>query len=230
MPVWKKAGGTIMANTAALKDYIEKDIAHVLIDLRDAPALEKGFIKGAVSIPGKDLESAKEQFPADKSAPIILYSDKADTAAFTVVSGWGYKNAAILGGGIDSWTKDGGKLQKGKLIKSISYVPKPRPGEISIDDFKAAAEKAGGDRIILDVRDRDETMNGMIRGAVNIPAGDITTRLKELPKNREIITHCVTGLRAESAYDDLKAAGYKVRFLNAIIQIDNDGKYEITKK
>jgi rhodanese-related sulfurtransferase len=230
MPVWKKSGGAIMANTAALKDYIEKDIAHVLIDLRDAAALKNGFIKGAVSISGKDLESAKDQFPADKSAPIILYSDKEDMAAYSVVSGWGYKNAAILGGGIDAWTKDGGKLQKGKLLTAISYVPKPRPGEISIDDFKAAAEKAVGDRIILDVRDEDETMNGMISGAVNIPAGDITARLKELPKNKEIITHCVTGLRAESAYDDLKSAGYKVRFLNAIIQIDKDGKYEITKK
>ena len=230
MPVWKKAGGTIMANTTALKEYMEKDIAHVLIDLRDAGALEKGFVKGAVSIPGKDLESAKERFPADKSAPIILYSDTEDVSAFRIVSGWGYKNAAVLAGGSEAWTRDGGKLGKGKLPTAISYVPKPRPGEISIEDFKAAAEKPGKNRIILDVRDKDETMNGMIAGAINMPAGDITSRLKELPKNKEIITHCVTGLRAESAYDDLKAAGYKVKFLNAVIQIDQDGKYEITKK
>jgi len=65
---------------------------------------------------------------------------------------------------------------------------------------------------------------------MNIPAGEIASRLKELPKDREIITHCQTGLRAESAYDELKEAGYKVRFLNALIQIDKDGKYEITKK
>jgi rhodanese-related sulfurtransferase len=230
MPVWKKAGFPLMANTTALREYIEKEIAHVLVDLRDPQALKKGFIKDAVSIPRKDLEAAKELFPADKSAPIILYSDNEDTAAYSLVSGWGYKNVAVLGGGVDAWLKDGGKLQKGKPVTKISYVPKPRPGEISIDDFKAIAEKAGGDKIILDVRDKDETMNGMIAGAINIPAGEINERLQELPKNKEIITHCVTGLRAESAYDDLIAAGYKVRFLNAIIQIDNDGKYEITKK
>jgi rhodanese-related sulfurtransferase len=109
-------------------------------------------------------------------------------------------------------------------------VPKPRPGEIAIEDFKALAEKIPSDKIIIDVRDKDEAMNGMIIGAINIPAGEIKDRLKELPKDKELITHCVTGLRAESAYDDLKEAGYKVRFLNAIIQIDNDGKYEITKK
>ena len=84
--------------------------------------------------------------------------------------------------------------------------------------------------LILDVRDTDEAMNGMLAGAINIPAGDMTKRLKDLPKDREIITYCNTGLRAESAYEDLKQAGYKVRFLNALIQIDRDGKYEITKK
>ena len=47
---------------------------------------------------------------------------------------------------------------------------------------------------------------------------------------RSIIAYCMTGLRAESAYDDLKESGYKTRFLNALIQIDKDGKYEITKK
>ena len=70
----------------------------------------------------------------------------------------------------------------------------------------------------------------MLLGAVNIPAEQIESRLAELPKAREIITHCVTGLRAEMAYDTLKGKGYKVRFLNAVIQIDKDGKYEITKK
>jgi rhodanese-related sulfurtransferase len=91
-------------------------------------------------------------------------------------------------------------------------------------------EKGAPDKIILDVRDKDEVINGMIKGAINVPSGEIKDRLKELPKDKEIIAHCTTGIRAESAYDDLKEAGYKVRFLNAVIQIDKDGKYEITNK
>jgi rhodanese-related sulfurtransferase len=70
----------------------------------------------------------------------------------------------------------------------------------------------------------------MLKGAVNIPAGKITERAAEISKDKEIITHCTTGIRAEMAYDDLKELGFKVRFLNAVIQIDKDGKYEITKK
>lgn len=230
MPAWKKAGNLIVSEPAALKDFINKDIAHVLVDLRDTATAKKGFIPGAVSLPAKDLSSAKDRFPADKSAPIILYGDMIDSEAFKTVRGWGYKDTTILNGGVAAWTAAGGKLQQGDLATAVLYVPKPRPGEISIEEFKAVAEKGDTGKLILDVRDKDEAMNGMIKGAVNIPAGELLNRSKELPKDREIITHCVTGLRAESAYEELKEAGYKVRFLNALIQIDKDGKYEITKK
>jgi len=230
MPVWKKAGNLIVSETKALKDFIEKDIAHVLIDLRDAKTAKNGFIKGAVSIPAKDLASAEKSFPADKAAPIILYSDKEDPAAYKTVNNWGYKNVSVLSGGIEAWKKAGGKLERGNLTTTVSYVPKPRPGEISIEEFRALADKGSPDKIILDVREKDEAINGMIKGAINIPAGELKDRMKELPKDKELITHCVTGIRAESAYEDLKEAGFKVRFLNAIIQIDKDGKYEITKK
>lgn len=230
LPAWKKAGNLIVSEPAALQAFIEKDIAHVLVDLRDTAAAKKGFIPGAVSLPAKDLATAKDRFPADKSAPIVLYSDLVDGEAFKTIRSWGYKDTSVLNGGVTAWTKSGGKLEQGTPGTVISYVPKPRPGEISIEEFKTIAEKGSPGTVILDVRDTDESMNGMLAGAINIPAGDISKRLKDLPKDKEIIAYCNTGLRAESAYEDLKAAGYKVRFLNALIQIDKDGKYEITKK
>lgn len=230
MPEWKKAGNIILAEPEAIKDYLEKDIAFVLIDLRAKEEAEKGFIKGAVSIPAKDLAGMKDAFPQDKSAPIVLYSDKIDTASFSIVRGWGYKDTVILNGGIEAWKKLGGALQSGPLATQITYVPKPRPGEISIEEFKAVAEQRPADKLIIDVRDEDEAMAGMLIGAKNIPEGKIEERLAEIPKDKEIIVHCVTGIRAESAYTKLKEKGYKVRFLNAVIQIDKDGKYEITKK
>lgn len=209
---------------------MDKDIAHVLIDLRDAKEAEKGFIPGAVSLSAKDLTAAKDKFPADKSAPIILYADKLDNEAFKTVRTWGYGNTSLLNGSIEAWTKNGGKAEKGKLAAAISYLPKPRPGEIAIEEFKAIAEKGSPDKLILDVREPDEAMNGMIKGAVNMPESTIKSRLKDLPKDKEIITHCATGIRAENVFEELKEAGFKTRFLNAVIQIDKDGKYEITKK
>ncbi len=230
LPAWKKAGNLVVSEPAALKDLMDKDIAHVLIDLRNEGEAQKGFIPGAVSIASGQLKEARDRFPGDKSAPIILYSDSLDEEAFKTVRGWGYSNTSLLKGGIAAWTKTGGAADTGSLTSSISYVPKPRPGEIAIEEFKAIAEAGAPDKIILDVRELDEVANGMIKGAVNISESTIKDRLAELPKDKEIITHCATGLRAENVYEELKEAGFKTRFLNAVIQIDKDGTYEITKK
>jgi rhodanese-related sulfurtransferase len=230
MPAWKKAGNLVLSEPSYLKDIIEKDIAHVLIDLRSPAEAKKGFIQGAVNVPMAELTGAKERFPSDKSAPIILYTDTMSEEAFKTVRGWGYKETTLLSGGFGAWKQMGGKVSAGELKTVISYVPKPRPGEISIEEFKMIAESGSSDKVILDVRDTDEAMHGMLKNAMNIPAGQIKDRSAELPKDKEIIPHCTTGIRAEMAYDELKEKGFKTRFLNAVIQVDKDGKYEITKK
>jgi len=80
------------------------------------------------------------------------------------------------------------------------------------------------------VRDKDEALQGMLIGAVNIPVGHLKEKAGEIPKDKEIIVHCVTGIRAEQAQKELKAMGFKARFLNAVIQIDANGNFVITEK
>ncbi|TAL26021.1 MAG: hypothetical protein EPN94_04180 [Nitrospirae bacterium] len=232
MPAWKKAGNLVASTVINLKEAMDKDIPHVLIDIRPADEAKKEHIKGAVSIPLNELATSKDRFPADKKAPIIIYCStvKASEEAFAVVRKWGYSNLSYLDGSIEAWKKAGNPVVSGDLATTIVYVPKPRPGEISIDEFKGIAETKPGDKLILDVRDVDEASSGMLIGARNIPTKDITSKLSDIPKDKEIITHCITGVRAEMAYHQLKEAGYKVRFLNADIKIDKDGKYEITKE
>jgi rhodanese-related sulfurtransferase len=230
VPAWKKAGYLLLSEPSYLKELIGKDIPHVLIDLRTPEEARKGFIPGAVSIPENELDAAKNRFPADKSAPIILYSDSFSEKAYKTVKAWGYKETTVLLGGYGAWKQMGGQTPAGDLKSNISYVLKPRQGEISIDEFKTIVESRSTRAVIVDVRDVDETMSGMLEGAINIPVGQIRDRLAELPKDKEIITHCCTGIRAEMAYDVLKENGMKARFLNAVIQIDNDGRYEVTKK
>ena len=61
-----------------------------------------------------------------------------------------------------------------------------------------------------------EKFKGIV-GAKNIATQDVVKRLSEIPKDKEVIIHCTTGVRAELEYLTLKDAGYKVRLLNAII-------------
>lgn len=63
---------------------------------------------------------------------------------------------------------------------------------------------------LLDVRQPEEFRTGHIPGAKLIPLGELTTRLKELPANQEIIVVCQSGSRSLSATRKLSGAGYNV--------------------
>ncbi len=229
---WKKSGNLVVSSVQSLKEYLEKGIPFVLIDLRPRDEAKRGHIVGAVSVPGRDLPKEKERFPSDKSAPIMLYDNdtKSELDDFASVRGWGYTNVAVLDGGFDEWKRSGGLVISGDVATRIVYVPKLRAGEISIEEFKRIAETSPPDKLLLDVRDEDEAMQGMLKGALNVPSWDLEDKLKDFTRDREIIVYCDTGLRAEMAYHTLKEAGFRVRFLNANIRIDKDGKYTILKE
>ena len=233
VPEWVKRNNLVLS-TQFLKDaWIEKDIPHVLLDVRSAKDAEAGFIKGAVSIAAMDIEKSLAKFPPkDKKAPIMIYDQKggddAMKAAKTLIAA-GYAPVDIVSGGFDAWKAAGFPVQTGKLATNIVYVPKPRPGEISMEDFSKIAKATPADTLILDVRNRDEGNAGMIKGAKLVPDEEILDRFAEIPKDKKIVTHCSTGVRAEMAYHKLKEKGYNVQFLNAKADIDKDGNFKIEK-
>jgi rhodanese-related sulfurtransferase len=205
---------------------IHEDDAYVLVDIRSKKAATAGHIKGAVSIPEAELAAAKDKFPKKKSAPVILYSDdQASEAVFATVRGWGYKNTTVLKGGANAWD---GKFFPGDPGSKIVYVKKLKPGQISVAEFKKIAADKPGDKLILDVRDAGT--DGHISGDLDIPEAQLADRLAEVPKDKEIIIHCNTGVLASMAFKTMKDNGYKVRYLNAVVQVSPDGTFEITDK
>ncbi|MBK9655014.1 MAG: metalloregulator ArsR/SmtB family transcription factor [Rhodanobacteraceae bacterium] len=47
-----------------------------------------------------------------------------------------------------------------------------------------------GDVTVIDVRPREEYAAGHVPGAISIPVGELAARLKELPKQRDIVAYC----------------------------------------
>lgn len=71
-----------------------------------------------------------------------------------------------------------------------------------------------GDQMLLDVRIHNEFFEGSIPGAVNIPVDDLRERMGEIPKNKEILVFCRTGLRGYMACRILTQAGFRARNLS----------------
>jgi rhodanese-related sulfurtransferase len=73
--------------------------------------------------------------------------------------------------------------------------------------------KNGNHPFLLDVRQPQEYRLGHIPGAKLIPLGELKIRLKELPRDREIVCICATGHRSVPAVNTLTAAGMEGRSL-----------------
>ena len=61
--------------------------------------------------------------------------------------------------------------------------------------------------LLLDVREPDEFAEWRIPGAVNIPLGELTDRVGDIPHDREVVTVCAAGTRAARAVERLAEAG-----------------------
>ncbi len=220
LPAWASAGNIVLTTHT----FVKKRMGFiVLIDTRGPEVAKKGYIQGAVAIRLNDIPLEKNQFPVDRKAYIVLYAQNTAQSALAPVvkdiTKWGYKHVYILDGGYGGWVKNNGGIQKDKVLTKIYYLPRPHPGEIVGDEFMNIVNTKPDNVIILDVRTKEEAAMGTIPGAMNIPVDEIQTRLSELPKDKEIVTHCRTGLRAEMGYSILRNNGYKTRFLNDKVAI-----------
>lgn len=85
-----------------LKQAIDKEIPHLLIDLRPTEDIINGHIRGSVIITDADLTGNIRQFPARRDLPIIFYGPDSKNAAARV-SSWGYSAAGIIPISFDGW-------------------------------------------------------------------------------------------------------------------------------
>ena len=213
-PAWQKEGNPLLTTYG----FVSKRLDNVvLIDTRGPEAAEKRHIEGAFTIPLDKLAKEKDQFPLDTKVPIILYGQDTALADISPVmeelSLWIDHKLFILEDGYAGWVKRGGPIQKEKIRTKIVYLPKPGPGEIVGDEFMNIVNSEPEDKVVLDVRSAAETADGKIEWAINIPLDDLQSRLSDLPKDKEIIIHCGSGMRAQMAYNVLQNAGYQSRFL-----------------
>jgi rhodanese-related sulfurtransferase len=72
---------------------------------------------------------------------------------------------------------------------------------------------AAGDVTLIDVRPADEFAAGHIPGALSMPVAELTKRVEELPKRKEIVAYCRGPycVMAVTAVELLRQRGYRAR-------------------
>ena len=84
------------------------------------------------------------------------------------------------------------------------------PGVPSVS-VQEAAEMQGDDvgALIIDVREPNEYNQIRAAGAVLLPLGRLNNRVRDLPRDREILLMCRTGGRSSNATQFLAANGFE---------------------
>lgn len=233
MPAWLEKNHGVLSTQYLKEAWIDKNVPHVLLDARAEKAAAKGYIKGAVAFPANKAAKLVKGLDVKKNAPIMVYDQKGGKDAETVAKALlkaGFKRVLVLTGGFDSWQAARFDVASGKLAAKATYVPKPRPGEINLDEFKKYAAQLPPNVMIIDARSAKEGNAGMLKNARLIPAEEIKDRLAEIPKDKLIVFYCNTGVIAEVAYNTLKDLGYtNVKFVNAKMTFEKDGSYKASK-
>lgn len=79
------------------------------------------------------------------------------------------------------------------------------PAEVSVAE--ALTLRTAG-AFILDVREPSEWAAGHIPDATLIPLGDLSARIAEVPKDRQVVVVCRSGNRSAQGRDILRGAGH----------------------
>ncbi len=73
-------------------------------------------------------------------------------------------------------------------------------------------DRAKENYLVIDVRGADEYAAGHVKHAINIPLGELESRLDEISayKDRNVVLYCNTGNRSSKALDLLKQKGFSM--------------------
>ena len=77
--------------------------------------------------------------------------------------------------------------------------------QVRVSEVRGLVESGA---VIIDVREPNEFANGALKGAVNIPLGEIRTRMDEIPKDVPVYVHCRSSQRSYNAVMALENSGY----------------------
>jgi hydroxyacylglutathione hydrolase len=156
----------------------------IVVDLRPADAFAKGHPDGAINLGYGSKVGYWGGWVLPADTPLLLAGGEAAQAQDAAVQLLRVdldRVEGILDGGFEAWNAAG---------LPVAAIPQMPP-----DDLKSS----GAALQILDVRTPREWRAGHLPGSINIPVGELPSRIGELPVDVPIATICEGGYRSSLA-------------------------------
>jgi hydroxyacylglutathione hydrolase len=170
----------------------------LVVDTREADSFAQRSLRGTLNIPAtKSFTTwAGWLLPYDRDFYLIVDQRRPDLVNQLArdLSGIGLDRVA---GFFDSEVVEHGSSSgRFQTIDSVS--------------LEDVADRLGNrNAMVLDVRGEGEWRAGHIPGSINLPLGELESRSAELPRDRPLVVHCLSGGRAAIAASLLKARGFE---------------------
>lgn len=210
-----------------------KDPKMVVIDARAAGDYLKTHIDGAINIPittlytnspvEGSLKSVKElaalfgSHGVSQNSKIVIYCKSGINAGYMywVLDYLGAKDVSILDGQMDAWFAGRKPITKNaKKLPATTFTPSVKS---SILVNKAQVNSKLNSAVLIDSRKKEDYAAGKIGNAINIPSESLLAKsklkptaalqamFKDVPKNKEVIIYCKTGVNAGLVYFVMKS-------------------------
>ena len=99
--------------------------------------------------------------------------------------------------------------------EASSYFESGRPASTATTDFHEIFRRMHDPGVqILDVRSRSEYEQEHLHGALHIPHTRLLDHLDDIPRGKELLVHCATGIRSAVASALLQRHGFVVRYVD----------------
>jgi rhodanese-related sulfurtransferase len=190
----------------------QPDEVRYILDVRSADEYDRGHIAGSLSLPGGQAVQRADDFIAVRNGKIVFVSNcsaRAIMAAYWYVK-MGFRDVAVLSGGIDTWLESGRTLARGaeraeplgyEKALSTARLLKPAQSQALVHDHSVT---------ILDVGESNAYKAAHLAGAHWTSRGGLERKLPEFvaDNSASILITCPNGQHSVLAARTLRELGY----------------------
>lgn len=192
-----------------------------VLDAREEGIFARRHLLMASCVPLSRLELLIDDLVPRRGARVVWCDDGDGSAGAAArrMAALGYRDVAVLDGGIAAWEAAGYRVYSGVHVpsKAFAEVVEHEAGTpwISAPDLKALID-GGADIAIYDSRSYEEYHNNSIPTAISVPGAELVYRFADLTPspNTTIIVNCGGRTRSIIGAQALRNAGFRNKIMS----------------